>query len=213
MKTRSCSLWEDKCTTLFQVCCTRVNIFPFNFIFTHTREAMSQFGMDFIHVINFYNVHNVRRISVMFVIIRVRIFLSLCRRGGRWSGSCLGCSKVRQLCAVRISKASPLGHTLSSLLQNFKVATPLSFPFLHFYWSRCLYPSRFMSKPSLNHVSVINSSQIRKSCRNSSIFGGGFSNHGWRPHLGLQDVILAAKEVGLTDQIKKFLQTLQENGK
>jgi len=29
-----------------------------------------------------------------------------------------------------------------------------------------------MSKPSLNHVSVINSSQIRKSCRNSSIFGG-----------------------------------------
>jgi len=30
-----------------------------------------------------------------------------------------------------------------------------------------------MSKPSLNHVSVIKCSQIRKSCRNSSIIGVG----------------------------------------
>jgi len=28
---RSRSLWEDKGTALFQVCCRRVNIFPINF--------------------------------------------------------------------------------------------------------------------------------------------------------------------------------------
>jgi len=36
---------------------------------------MSQFGMNFIHVINFSNVQNVLRISVMYVIRRVRIFV------------------------------------------------------------------------------------------------------------------------------------------
>ena len=33
----SCSLWEDKGTTLFHVCCRRVNVFPINFNFTYTR--------------------------------------------------------------------------------------------------------------------------------------------------------------------------------
>ena len=73
--TRSCSLWEDKDTTLFQVCCRRVNIFLINFNFTYTKQAMSQFGINFIHVINFSNVQNVLRISVMYVMSRVRIFV------------------------------------------------------------------------------------------------------------------------------------------
>ena len=33
------------------------------------------------------------------------------------------------------------------------------------------YPSRFMSKPSVNHFSVIKWTQTRKSCRNASIIG------------------------------------------
>ena len=47
------------------------------------------------------------------------------------------------------------------------------FHFLIFYfsWLRRFYPSRFMSKTSLYHVSVIKCSQIRKSCRNTSIIG------------------------------------------
>jgi len=36
----------------------RVNILPINFNFTYTRKAMSQFGIHFIHVINFSNVQN-----------------------------------------------------------------------------------------------------------------------------------------------------------
>jgi len=56
--TPSCSLWEDKGTTLFQVCCRRVNIFPIYFKFTYTRQAMSQFGINFINVTNFSNVQN-----------------------------------------------------------------------------------------------------------------------------------------------------------
>jgi len=35
---------------------------------------MSQFGMNFTHVINFSNVQNVLRVFVMYVISRVRIF-------------------------------------------------------------------------------------------------------------------------------------------
>ena len=35
---------------------------------------MSQFGMNFIHVINFSYVQNVLRVFVMYVISRVRIF-------------------------------------------------------------------------------------------------------------------------------------------
>ena len=40
-----------------------------------TRQAMSQFGINFIHVINFSNVQNVLRISVMYVMSRVRTFV------------------------------------------------------------------------------------------------------------------------------------------
>jgi len=36
---------------------------------------MSQFGMNFIHVTNFSNVQNVLRISIVYVISKVRIFL------------------------------------------------------------------------------------------------------------------------------------------
>jgi len=49
--TRSCILWKDKGTTLFQVCCRRVNIFPINFNFPYSRQAI-----NFIHVTNFSNV-------------------------------------------------------------------------------------------------------------------------------------------------------------
>jgi len=74
--TRSCNLWEkNQGTTLFQVCCRRVNIFPINFNFAYTRQAMSHFGTNFIHVINVSNVQNVLRVSVMCVMSRVRIFV------------------------------------------------------------------------------------------------------------------------------------------
>ena len=43
--------------------------------FTYTRQAMSQFGMNFIHVINFSNVQNVLFISVIYVMSRVKIFV------------------------------------------------------------------------------------------------------------------------------------------
>jgi len=46
----------------------RVNIFPTISSFTYTRQTMSQFGMNFIYVINFSNVQNVLRISIMYVI-------------------------------------------------------------------------------------------------------------------------------------------------
>jgi len=64
----------DKGTT-FQVCCRRVNIIPINFNFTYTEQAMSTFGTNFVHVIIFCNFQNVLRISVMYVISRVRIFV------------------------------------------------------------------------------------------------------------------------------------------
>ena len=73
--TRSYSLWEDRGTTLFQVCWRRVDIFPNNFNFTYTRQPMSQVSINFIHVINFSNVQNVLRICVMYVMSRVRIFV------------------------------------------------------------------------------------------------------------------------------------------
>ena len=41
---------------------------------SHARQAMSQFGINFIHVINFSNVQNIFRISVMYVMSRIRIF-------------------------------------------------------------------------------------------------------------------------------------------
>jgi len=37
---------------------------------------MFQFGINFIHVLNFSNVQNILRISVMYVMSRVRIFVS-----------------------------------------------------------------------------------------------------------------------------------------
>ena len=49
--------------------------FLLNLNFTYTRQAMSQFGINVIHVINFSNVQNVLRISVMYVMSRVRIFV------------------------------------------------------------------------------------------------------------------------------------------
>ena len=42
---------------------------------SHIRQAMSQFGINVIHVINFSNVQNVLRISVIYVMNRVRIFV------------------------------------------------------------------------------------------------------------------------------------------
>ena len=37
----------------FRFAAKRVNIFPINFNFTYTRQARSQFDINFIHVINF----------------------------------------------------------------------------------------------------------------------------------------------------------------
>jgi len=62
-------------TTLVQVCCSRVNIFPSNFNFTYTRQAMPQFGINFIHARNFSNVPNVLRVSVMYAMSRIEIFV------------------------------------------------------------------------------------------------------------------------------------------
>jgi len=121
--TLSRSLWEDQGTTLFQNCCKRVNICPINFTFTYARQSVSQFDINFIHVINFSNVQNVLRISVMYVMSKVRI-LAL---KGRWNGSCLRCSQVYQWFAVRTSETCPPGHTLSSSLQNCKVTTSVLF--------------------------------------------------------------------------------------
>jgi len=50
-------------------------IFFLDFNFTYTRQSMSQFGINFIHVINFFKVQNVFRISVMHVMSTVRMFL------------------------------------------------------------------------------------------------------------------------------------------
>jgi len=65
---------NTKGTTLFQVCCRLVLIFPINFNFTHTRQPTSQLGMNFIHVINFSNLQ-VLRITVVYGISKVRFFL------------------------------------------------------------------------------------------------------------------------------------------
>jgi len=51
------------------------NIFPINFNLTYTRQAMSQFGMNFIHVIHVSNVQNIDRIYVMYAMCRARIFV------------------------------------------------------------------------------------------------------------------------------------------
>jgi len=89
----------------------------------------------------------------------------------RWKESAWG-AQVCQWPPVRTSKACRPGHTLSSSLHNFKgKLPPLFFSFLDFFWLRRSYPSRFVSKPPLNSVSVIKCSQIRKRCRNVSVIG------------------------------------------
>jgi len=65
----------EKIKVLHYLGCCRMIIFPINFNFTYTRQAVSQFDINFIHVIHFYNVQNVLRISVMYVMSRVRIFV------------------------------------------------------------------------------------------------------------------------------------------
>ena len=75
-----------------------------------------------------------------------------------------------------LSMVWPAKHALQAILYqaHWKIVYHLcSFHFLTlgFTWLRCLYPSRLMSKPSLNHVSVIKCSQIRESSRNSSFTG------------------------------------------
>jgi len=80
---------------------------------------MSQFGINFIHVINFSNVRNVLRISVM-PMWWVE-WGPLYRRGGRWEGFCLACSQVYQWPPVRTRKACHPGHTLSCSLHTTSV--------------------------------------------------------------------------------------------
>jgi len=65
--------------------------FLLNFNSTYTRQAMSQFGINLIHVINFSNVQNVLRSSVMYAMSRVRISV---HKGDRWKRSCLECSQA-----------------------------------------------------------------------------------------------------------------------
>ena len=111
----------DKGTTLFQFCCKRVNIVPIHFNFTYTRQATSHLVINFIHVINFFSVQNVLRISVMYVMSRVTIFvLEGCAL--EWI-----CSELYQWSAVRTSKAYPAVQIFSSSLQNFKVTTYVLF--------------------------------------------------------------------------------------
>jgi len=65
----------------------------------------------------------------------------------------VGYLQVYQWRVVRANKACPVGHTLSSSLQNFRV-TICSFHFLTLGFSRWrrFHPGRFMSTPSLHHV-------------------------------------------------------------
>jgi len=133
--TWSCSSREDKGTILFQVCCSRVNIFPINFNFTYTRQVMSEFGINVIHVMNFSNVQDVLCISVMHVMSKVRIFVP-----------------------AKHTLQAILYQTHCKILG----IPPLFFSFLDFSWLRRFYPIGFMPKPSRNHVSVIKCSQIRK---------------------------------------------------
>jgi len=87
---------------------------------------------------------------------------------------------------VRTNKACLPGQVILHQAHCKSLSVPsLFYLFLDswfgFSWLRRFYPSMFMSKPSLNHVSVIKCSQIMKRCRNASIIGisslvHGFSN-------------------------------------
>jgi len=85
---------------------------------------MSQFGIIFIHVTNFSNVQNVLRISVIYVMSGVRIFV--------WEEWELESILLRLL--IRLSMVScqdqqsmPPGHTFSSSVQCFKGTTSVLF--------------------------------------------------------------------------------------
>jgi len=112
-----------------------------------------------IHVINFSNVQNVLRTSAMYVMSSARIFVW---EGGCFKESCLGCQDQQSI---------PSRQYFIKLTVNFKGTISVLFIswFLFFSWLRPFYPSRFVSKPSLNHVSIIECSQIRKRCRNARI--------------------------------------------
>jgi len=126
---------------------------------------MSQFGINFIHVINFSDVQNVLCISVMYVMSRIRICI-----GGVGAGKDLAQGAHKSVNGL-LSEPAKHDLTLSRSLQNIKGTTSVFYIswFLFISWLRHFYPSRFMSKPSLNHVSVIKCSQTRKRCWNASI--------------------------------------------
>jgi len=49
--------------------------FQFNFNFTYTRQALSQFGLNFNYTINFSHEQNVLRIFLMYAMSRATIFV------------------------------------------------------------------------------------------------------------------------------------------
>ena len=65
------------------------------------------------------------------------------------------------------------GHTLSSLLQNCKVSISVLFISWFFLNAPLLPEYRFMSIPSLNHLSTIQCIQVRKRNRNAIIIDVG----------------------------------------
>jgi len=67
--------------------------------------------------------------------------------------------------------SGPARHALHVQQVNHKILrlSSLFFAFLNFSWLCRSYRSMFMSKPTRNHFSAIQCSQIRKSCWNASI--------------------------------------------
>jgi len=96
----------------------------------------------------------------------VRIFVL----GGVGSGKDLASGAHKSLDGLQ---SGPAKHALQVILYQayckISRVSLLFFSFLDFSWLHRFYPRRFMSKPSLNYVSVIKCSQIRKLCRNASI--------------------------------------------
>jgi len=92
-------------------------IFFLNFNFTYTRQTMSQFGINFIHVINFSDVQNVLCISVMYVMSRVRICI-----GGVGAGKDLAQGAHKSVNGL-LSEPAKHDLTLSRSLQNVKGTT------------------------------------------------------------------------------------------
>jgi len=85
---------------------------------------MSQFGINFIHVINFSNVQNGLRISIMYVMGRVRIFVS---EGWALERIMPGVLTSLSMVSCQDQQSMPPGHTLSSSLQNLKDTTSAIF--------------------------------------------------------------------------------------